>query len=56
MKFIIGFWLICLAITLFVLSFEPSMTFKEKVATGCGFMLFLTVVFIGAWFMVGSEV
>ena len=56
MKTMIGFWLICLAITLLIISIEPDFDFKEKVKQVCFLMLFITLLMVGCYFMVGSEV
>jgi len=57
MQFMIGFWLLCLAITiLFVWLLDNTSTTKEKIKFVCGFMTFMTLVFAAAWFMSGSEV
>ena len=53
MKVMIGFWLICLAITIFIVSLEPTFDFKEKAKFVCGVMLFLSALMVGLWLMVG---
>lgn len=55
MNAIIGLWLICFAITILFVSLEPDFTVKEKVIGVLGFMTFLTILFVGVWFLVGGD-
>ena len=53
---LIGFWLICLAVVIIILSIEPDFDFKDKLKQGFVIMLFLTILMVGVFLMCGSEV
>lgn len=53
MRFAIGFWIIGLALAyLFVIVLGDG-CFKERIKTAFGCMVFLTLVILGAYLMVG---
>lgn len=53
MRSVIGFWIICLALTILLTSISDIYPFKEKVKFAILFMTFVTLMMIGVVLMVG---
>ena len=55
MRYEIGFWIISLAFSLFVVfAFNPYWDFKEKMKTVFGYMMFMTLLIVGVYLMTGG--
>lgn len=53
MREVIGIWIISLAVTSMIFSFEPGFSIKEKVLGVIGIMLFVTLVCVGSFIIAG---
>lgn len=54
MKEVIGLWLMTLGVTIFLMFMDFSFTFREKVIRIICIMLFVTLIFLSAYFMAGG--
>lgn len=51
---VIGFWLMCVVIGLFITSFEPDLTIKEKVGITLGFSISMALLLASIILMSGG--